>query len=242
MKTSELTTRTPQSSSVNTAAVGQAPTCDSASTGLTETSVAGATPLGSIDLLAPPKQSNFGPSLNRLESRLEWVPHGWQIPFADMLVKLHAVDCYSRTQINLSGPYVSESSMMIDIEPSDSVVAGIVRKAMMVTECTCYQCGALGRRRKLDLGDRILCPSCFAPRLMSQQLRKVCALLAGPDVSQSDARKIVLKFTPWVADSILFSTYSQHDKNDEPEFDYPLHAMREEIEYILASVNSLLEP
>lgn len=120
-----------------------------------------------------PGTKAFQESLMRLDSRVDWVPLGWQRLYGDLRMQLHAIAMGHRQHIQMFGPRVEEGCLMLDVEGEDPVVRGLVRKACARARCTCMQCGRPGISRVIHRSRKVLCSACAGIELLEHDLQGV---------------------------------------------------------------------
>lgn len=110
-------------------------------------------------------------SIALLNRRIGWVPKGWIPLYHDLMKSLLNLSDDVHGNSIVVGPWVEDVKM--DFSPHDltPTVAGILRKAMQRSLCTCKNCGLPGKPRSFgrDTQD-VLCARCLAPRELAVQL------------------------------------------------------------------------
>ena len=125
----------------------------------------------------PATSTPFHEGLELLNSRVEWIPTGWQPLYANLRLRLYAVFCEGREPIVFLGGYEEDGHLLVETHAPDFVIQGILRKARAKAACTCMECGQPGTRRELeDWREMVLCGTCAAPRLLQIQIQRLLAL------------------------------------------------------------------
>lgn len=125
----------------------------------------------------PVAPTPFHESMALLNTRVDWIPTGWQALYAEMRLRLYAVFCEGREPIFFLGGYEEDGHLLVETHAPDFVVQGILRKARAKAACTCMECGQPGKRRELeDWREMVLCGTCAAPRLLHLQIQRLLAL------------------------------------------------------------------
>lgn len=110
-------------------------------------------------------------SIALLNRRIGWVPKGWVQLYQDLVKSLLNLNDDAHGNSIVVGPWVEDVKM--DFTPHDltPAVAGILRKAMQRSLCTCKNCGLPGKPRSFgEATQDVLCARCFAPRELAVQL------------------------------------------------------------------------
>lgn len=125
----------------------------------------------------PVTPAPFHESLELLNSRVDWIPTGWQALYADLRLRLYAVFCEGREPIVFLGGYEEDGHLLVETHAPDFVIQGILRKARAKAACTCMECGQPGKRREFeDWREMVLCGTCAAPRLLQFEIQRLLAL------------------------------------------------------------------
>jgi hypothetical protein len=110
-------------------------------------------------------------SIARLNRRIGWVPQGWVPLYQEMVKSLLSLNDAAHGYSTVVGPWVEDEKMVFTSKNLTPVVAGILRKTMQRSLCTCKSCGLPGKPRNFgDENVEVLCARCYAPREISMQL------------------------------------------------------------------------
>lgn len=117
----------------------------------------------------------FSNCIARLETSVADVPPGWHEIYLDCIRSLHAVDCATRSSVELGTPVACQGMLQVqqirrDSASPDPVVDGLLRKLREKSACTCQLCG---RRGWLQRGRSLAgtyCADCWVPRELRTEL------------------------------------------------------------------------
>lgn len=110
-------------------------------------------------------------SIALLNRRIDWVPKGWVALYHDLVKSLLNLNNDSHGEASIVGPWVDNTKMDFTSRDLTSAVAGILRKTMQRSLCTCKNCGQPGKPRSFGTDTQdVLCARCLAPRELAAQL------------------------------------------------------------------------
>lgn len=121
----------------------------------------------------PLVQTNFAKSLDQLNRRVDWVPHGWQALYVDLRRRLIGVQSVQRAHIHIEGPWLGMYALYFEVKGEDKVVRGILRKALRTSCHVCRDCGRPGKSWEIQDRDMVLCSHCVGLRLLRADLESL---------------------------------------------------------------------
>ena len=133
--------------------------------------------------------THFGQSISSLVQKVDWVPMGWQCVYRKMIVRLRATICPRRSDLILFARPVTPHGLNICLSDDDEAIEGILRKTNKTMACTCSMCGKKGRPVRVGTVRNTLCATCFAPRQLHQEVKRLLKRL-DPTRTPPDVEKI----------------------------------------------------
>lgn len=127
-------------------------------------------------------------SIALLNRRIGWVPKGWVPLYLDLVKSLLNLNNDAHGNSIVVGPWVEDRMLEFTSHSLTPAVAGILRKTMQRSHCTCKICGLPGKPRNFgsDTQD-VLCARCFAPRELAVQLDLWIPRLESADFLESES-------------------------------------------------------
>ena len=131
-------------------------------------------------------------SIAQLHRRIDWVPKGWVPLYHDLVRSLMNLNDDAHGTSTVVGPWVEDTMMEFTSRSLTPTVAGILRKTMQRSHCTCKICGLPGKPRNIgsDTQD-VLCARCFAPRELAVQLALWIPRLESAEFLESESVVVV---------------------------------------------------
>jgi|SRR6185369_10655509 len=116
--------------------------------------------------------SRLEASIQMLEGQIPRAPAGWRRLLRRLIVQLRAVAGPTRSNSFILGGLSEEGQKVgfLVSEPEDRVLVGILRKTEAASKNTCSNCARPGKTHEVGGEPLILCPRCYAPHLLRQQL------------------------------------------------------------------------
>ena len=108
-------------------------------------------------------------SIRRLNDHLDKAPVGWRRHLVSLIDDLQAVEAPKRQHIDIGVDVLKAGTLRLSSPAADSVVQGLLRKAMARMSCTCMVCGRSGKPRQVGLKYSVLCAPCVTPRRLRQE-------------------------------------------------------------------------
>lgn len=131
-------------------------------------------------------------SIATLNRRIDWVPKGWLPIYQDLLKSLLNLNDDVHGNSKVVGPWIEDSRMEFSSRNLTPVVAGILRKTMQRSQCTCKNCGQPGKVRSIgEESHEVLCARCYAPKELAVQLDKWIPRLESSDFLESESVVVV---------------------------------------------------
>lgn len=131
-------------------------------------------------------------SIALLNRRIDWVPKGWVPLYQDLVKSLLNLNDDAHGNSTAVGPWVENTKMEFTSRNETPAVAGILRKAIQRSLCTCKNCGLPGKPRNFGLGIQdVLCARCFAPRELAVQLTLWIPRLESAEFLESESVVVV---------------------------------------------------
>lgn len=136
-------------------------------------------------------------SIAALNRRIGWVPKGWVPIYQNMVKSLVSLKDDVHEDATIVGPWIEDAKMEFTSRNLTPVLAGILRKTMQRSLCTCKKCGLPGKLRNFgEEAQQVLCARCFAPRELVDQLAKWIPRLQSADFLESESVIVVDDLEP----------------------------------------------
>ena len=136
-------------------------------------------------------------SIARLNRRIGWVPQGWVPLYQEMMKSLLSLNDAAHGNSTVVGPWVEDEKMVFTSKNLTPVVAGILRKTMQRSLCTCKSCGLPGKPRNFgDENVEVLCARCYAPREVCMQLETWIPRLESEEFLETESVVVVDDLDP----------------------------------------------
>lgn len=136
-------------------------------------------------------------SIAALNRRIGWVPKGWVSIYQKLVKSLLSLKDDVHDNATIVGPWIEDAKMEFTSRNLTPVVAGILRKTIQKSLCTCKDCGQPGKLRNFgEEAQQVLCARCFAPRELADQLAKWIPRLQSVDFLESESVIVVDDLEP----------------------------------------------
>lgn len=145
-------------------------------------------------------QTEFEKSLDRLESRIEWIPAGWQQLYIELRRRLIGVKSTVRQNTHLDVPWPDMELLYIESKNADPIVEGILRKVARSSRYICCECGRMGKPRLIEDREVVLCSGCAGLRLLELDLSRFNAWIAQREMESATVLVPSEALTPRLAE------------------------------------------
>ncbi len=136
-------------------------------------------------------------SIAQLNRRIDWVPKGWVPIYQGLIKSLMNLNEDVYGNVSVVGPWVEDARMEFTSRNLTPVVAGILRKTMQRSQCTCNHCGHPGKVRSFGKeSHEVLCARCYASRELDDQLATWIPQLESADFLESEPVIVVDDLEP----------------------------------------------